>query len=58
MHIGIDLGGTKTESIILDENGKEVERLRKETPKNYNGTLDTLCGLVKHLEEKYRKLNL
>ncbi len=54
MHIGIDLGGTKTESIILDENGKEVERLRKETPKNYNGTLDTLCGLVKHLEEKYR----
>ena len=54
MHIGIDLGGTKTESIILDENGKEVERLRKETPKNYNGTLDTLCGLVKYLEEKYK----
>ena len=54
MHIGIDLGGTKTESIILDENGKEVERLRKETPKNYNGTLDTICGLVKYLEEKYK----
>jgi len=54
MYIGIDLGGTKTESIILDENGKEVERLRKQTPKNYNGTLDTLCGLVKHLEEKYK----
>ncbi len=54
MHIGIDLGGTKTESIILDENGKEIERLRKETPKNYNGTLDTLCGLVKYLEEKYK----
>ena len=54
MYIGIDLGGTKTESIILDENGKEVERLRKETPKNYNGTLDTLCGLVKYFEEKYK----
>ena len=54
MYIGIDLGGTKTESIILDENGKEVERLRKETPKNYNGTLDTICGLVKYLEEKYK----
>ena len=54
MHIGIDLGGTKTESIILDENGKEVERLRKETPKNYNGTLDTICGFVKYLEEKYK----
>ena len=54
MHIGIDLGGTKTESIILDENGKEIERLRKETPKNYNGTLDTICELVKYLEEKYK----
>ena len=55
MHIGIDLGGTKTESIILDENGNEIERLRKETPKNYNGTLDTLCGLVKNFEDKYQK---
>ena len=54
MHIGIDLGGTKTESIILNENGKEIERLRKETPKNYNGTLDTICELVKYLEEKYK----
>ena len=55
MHIGIDLGGTKTESIILDENGKEIERLRKDTPQNYNGTLDTLCGLVNYLENKYKK---
>ena len=38
MHIGVDLGGTKTECIILDQKGKEIERLRKETPKNYYGT--------------------
>ena len=55
MHIGIDLGGTKTESIIIDQNGKEIERLRKDTPKNYNGTLDTVCELVKYLEDKYQK---
>ena len=55
MHIGIDLGGTKTESIIIDENGKEIERLRKDTPKNYNGTLDTVCELVKYLEDKHQK---
>ena len=42
MHIGIDLGGTKTESIIIDENGKEIERLRKDTPKNYNGTFSPM----------------
>ena len=40
MHIGIDLGGTKTESIILDNKGVELDRIRKSTPKNYNGTLD------------------
>ena len=55
MHIGIDLGGTKTESIIIDQNGKEIERLRKDTPKNYNGTLDTVCELVTHLEKKHQK---
>ena len=55
MHIGIDLGGTKTESIIIDQNGKEIERLRKDTPKNYNGTLDTVCELVHYLENKYGK---
>jgi len=55
MYIGIDLGGTKTETIILDENGNEIERLRKDTPQNYNGTLDTLCGLVNYLEDKYQK---
>ena len=27
MHIGIDLGGTKTESIIIDKNGKENFRI-------------------------------
>ena len=55
MHIGIDLGGTKTESIIIDRKGKEIERLRKDTPKNYNGTLDIVCDLVKYLEDKYQK---
>jgi len=55
MHIGIDLGGTKTESIIIDQDGKEIERLRKDTPKNYNGTLDTVCELVDYLENKYEK---
>ena len=58
MYIGIDLGGTKTESIILDENGKEIERLRKDTPQNYNGTLDTLCGLVNYLAVSYTHLTL
>ena len=55
MYIGVDLGGTKTESIIIDKDGNEIERLRKDTPKNYNGTIDTICDLVNHLEKKFEK---
>ena len=55
MYIGVDLGGTKTESIIIDNDGNEIERLRKDTPKNYNGTIDTICDLVSHLEKKFQK---
>ena len=32
MRIGIDLGGTKIEGIILDDAGQERERLRVPTP--------------------------
>jgi fructokinase len=54
MYIGIDLGGTKTECIIIDQNGKEIERIRKDTPKNYNGTLKIVFDLVDYLENKYK----
>jgi len=40
MKIGIDLGGTKTEAILIDHNGKELSRKRIKTEKNYQGTLD------------------
>jgi len=55
MYIGIDLGGTKTESIIIDKDGNEIERLRKDTPKNYDGTIDIICDLVSHMEKKFEK---
>ena len=31
MQIGIDLGATKIESVLLDNNGSELHRSRKET---------------------------
>ena len=30
MKIGIDLGGTKTEGILIDSSGKELKRNRKQ----------------------------
>ena len=48
--IGIDLGGTKTETILFDPKGKEIFRKRIPTPrpgKNpYQAILDTVQGLI------------
>ena len=38
MLIGIDWGGTKIEGIALTDEGKEIARLREETPRHdYEG---------------------
>jgi len=51
LRIGIDLGGTKTEIIALDESGRERLRRRVSTPRDdYQGTLNTLVALVHEAE--------
>ena len=45
--VGVDLGGTKTEAVLLDENLNVVERKRVSTPqKNYEDILETISSLV------------
>jgi fructokinase len=47
MRIGIDLGGTKTEIIALDEQGAVLFRHREATPANeYSAVLESIAGLV------------
>ena len=47
IRIGIDLGGTKIESIALDATGNVVERRRVATPRNdYDATVHTVADLV------------
>ena len=51
MRIGIDLGGTKIEGIVLDDEGEEIIRHRIATPQgDYLGTLQAIKGLVDYLE--------
>ena len=50
MKIGIDLGGTKTESILIDDKGNEIFRKRIQTEKNYEGTIKGITSLVKEIE--------
>jgi fructokinase len=49
MRIGIDLGGTKTEAIGLDDRFPLVRR-RIPTPREYAGTLDGIVALVETVE--------
>lgn len=49
MRIGIDLGGTKTEGLLLAPDGGE-RRLRMATPNDYEGTLAVIVQLVEALE--------
>ncbi|HEX5282767.1 MAG TPA: ROK family protein [Bryocella sp.] len=51
MRIGVDLGGTKTEALALDGNGRELRRVRVPTPQHdYAATIATIATLVSDLE--------
>src|SRR3954467_10209077 len=51
IRFGIDLGGTKIEIVALDDEGREVLRRRRTTPKDdYRGTIDAVAGLVRGAE--------
>ena len=46
MQIGIDLGATKIEYVVLSKNGKEIIRSRVKTPNNYRKA-------IKEIKNKY-----
>ena len=52
MKIGIDLGGTKIEGILLNDNGEEIKRYRLPTPANegYHAIMQEIYKMVNHLE--------
>lgn len=60
LHLGIDLGGTKTEIIALDSHNQEHWRKRVPSAQgSYQGTLDTLCSLFEEAAQRFeQKLTL
>ena len=51
LRIGIDLGGTKTEALALDEAGRERCRKRVATPRgSYDEILSALVALIESVE--------
>ncbi len=54
MRIGIDLGGTKIEAILLTESGEELTRRRIECPRgDYHATLSAVGQLVEGIERDF-----
>lgn len=52
MRLGVDLGGTKTEIIALDDQGHELERRRIPTVRDYAGTIAAIGRLVSEVESQ------
>ena len=48
--IGIDLGGTKIDSILMDEGGTVMNATRCPTPKDYMGLIKTIKTIVEELD--------
>ena len=55
MQIGIDLGATKIEYVVLDNNNSEIIRQRENTPNNYKKLLELISSIIKKLSTKYHQ---
>ena len=55
MQIGIDLGATKIEYVVLDDNNSEIIRQREITPHNYKELLEKISYIIKSLTKKYNQ---
>ncbi len=57
--LGVDLGGTKTEAILLDETLNVIERKRITTPQNdYQQILNSISSLVLEISENISDFSL
>ena len=54
MQIGFDVGATKIESVILKDNGEEIDRSRRDCPKDYISIIQTIKDVVIELEKKHK----
>src|SRR5574338_844358 len=57
LRIGIDLGGTKIEGVLINEKMETIKRKRLPTPKNdYSQILETIILLINDLKDKNESL--
>jgi len=54
MQIGIDVGATKIESVVLEEDGNEKHRSRTACPKDYLTIINTIKDIHHKLEKEFK----
>ena len=56
LRIGVDLGGTKTEVVAIDDKtGEVLFKERRPTPKNYEGTVQNMADLIFAADEQIKE---
>ena len=55
MQVGIDVGATKIESVVLEDNGNETHRSRTACPKDYFTIINTIKDIYLKLEKEFKK---
>ena len=53
MQIGIDVGATKIESVVLEKDGQEKHRSRIACPKNYTQIISSIKDIHRQLELEF-----
>ncbi len=54
MQIGIDVGATKIESVVLEQNGHEKHRSRTSCPKDYLSIINAIKDISQKLEKEFK----
>ena len=55
MQIGIDVGATKIESVVLEDNGQENHRSRTPCPKDYTSIVSTIKDIHDKLQNEFKR---
>ena len=55
MQIGIDVGATKIETVLLEDSGQEALRERVDCPKDYKEIIKVIKETSEKIEKKYNK---
>ena len=54
MQIGIDVGATKIETVVLEQNGQEKHRSRTACPKDYLSIINAIKTISQKLEKEFK----